>query len=55
VDPRASLDDVEKRKFLIMLRLELVQPVASCYTDCAIGVVVPIIKIMRRKRVSPSL
>jgi hypothetical protein len=40
VDPRAGLDDVEERKFLILLGLELdpsvVQPVASRYTDCAI-------------------
>jgi hypothetical protein len=37
VGPRASVDDVEKRKFLILLGLELdpsvVQPVASRYTD----------------------
>jgi hypothetical protein len=40
VYPRAGLDDVEKRKFLILPGLELrpsvVQPVASSYTDCAI-------------------
>jgi hypothetical protein len=40
VDPTAGLDKVEKRKFLILLWLELrppvVQPVASRYTDCAI-------------------
>jgi hypothetical protein len=39
VDPRASLDDVEKRKFLTLLGFELqplvVQPVGSRYTDCA--------------------
>jgi hypothetical protein len=38
--PRADLDDVEKRKFLTLLELELqpsvLQPVASCYTDYAI-------------------
>jgi hypothetical protein len=36
------MDNVEKRKFLIPPVLELdpsvVQPVASCYTDCAIVV-----------------
>jgi hypothetical protein len=39
VDPRASLDDWEKIKFLTLPGLELpslVQPVASRYTDCAI-------------------
>jgi hypothetical protein len=39
VDPRAGLDDVEKRKFLTLLGLShpsLVQPVASRYTDYAI-------------------
>jgi hypothetical protein len=40
VDPRAGLDDVEKRKFLTLLGLNfdplVVQPVASCYTDYAI-------------------
>jgi hypothetical protein len=39
VDPRAGLDDVEKRKFLTLPELELrppvVQPVASRYTDYA--------------------
>jgi hypothetical protein len=35
VDPRAGLDDVEKRKFWTLLGLEL-QPVASSYTDYAI-------------------
>jgi hypothetical protein len=40
VDPRAGLDDVEKRKFLTLPGLEL-RPlgrpaVASRYTDCAI-------------------
>jgi hypothetical protein len=35
VDPRATLDNVEKRKFLILPGLEL-QPVASRYTHCAI-------------------
>jgi hypothetical protein len=38
VDPRAGLDDMEKRKFFTLLGLELslplvVQPVASRYTD----------------------
>jgi hypothetical protein len=37
---RASLDDVEKRKFLTLSGLELrplgLKPVASHYTDCAI-------------------
>jgi hypothetical protein len=41
VDPRASLDDVEKRKFLtlpvlISNLLAVVQPVASLYTDYTI-------------------
>jgi hypothetical protein len=40
VNPRAGLDDVEKRKFLTLPGLELdpsvVQPVASRYTDYAI-------------------
>jgi hypothetical protein len=41
VSPRAGLDDVEKRKFLILPGLELrpllvVQPVGSRYTNCAI-------------------
>jgi hypothetical protein len=41
VDPRAGLDDMEKRKFFTLPGLELppllvVQPVASCYTDWAI-------------------
>jgi hypothetical protein len=39
VDPRAGLDDVEKRKFLTLPGFELhlsgVQPVTSRYTDCA--------------------
>jgi hypothetical protein len=37
---RAGLDDVEKRKFLTLPDSNsdpsVVQPVASCYTDCAI-------------------
>jgi hypothetical protein len=41
VGPRADLDDLEKRKFLTLLGLELkfsvVQPVASLYTDGSIG------------------
>jgi hypothetical protein len=40
VDPRASLDDVDKRKFLTLSALELnpsvIQPVADRYTDYAI-------------------
>jgi hypothetical protein len=40
VDPRADLDDVEKRKFLTLPELKLdisaVQPVASRYTYYAI-------------------
>jgi hypothetical protein len=40
VDPRAGLDDVEKRKFLTLPGLELrpsvFQPVATRYTDYAI-------------------
>jgi hypothetical protein len=39
MDPRAGLDDVEKRKFLALPGLNshpsVVQPVASRYTDCA--------------------
>jgi hypothetical protein len=42
VGPRAYLDDVEKRKLLtlsgLQLRLLGHQPIASCYTDCAIPV-----------------
>jgi hypothetical protein len=38
VDPRAGLDDVEKRKFLTLPGLKLdplvVQPIGSRYTDC---------------------
>jgi hypothetical protein len=41
VHPRFGLDDVEKRKFLVLPGLELRhfgrQPVASRYTDCAIS------------------
>jgi hypothetical protein len=40
VDPRAGLDDVEKRKFLTLpgleLRTSVFQPVASRYTDYAL-------------------
>jgi hypothetical protein len=40
VSPKASLNDVEKRKFLTLPGLELnplvVQPIASCSTDCTI-------------------
>jgi hypothetical protein len=37
VDPRAGLDEVEKRKFLYSnSEPSIVQPVASRYTDCAI-------------------
>jgi hypothetical protein len=39
VDPKAGLDDVEKRKFLTLPGLELIQPVASGYTDYAIPAV----------------
>jgi hypothetical protein len=39
VDPRAGVDDVEKRKIFPLMELELdpsvVQPVASRYTDYA--------------------
>jgi hypothetical protein len=39
VDPRADLDDLEKRKFVTLPGLELdflvVRPAASCYTDYA--------------------
>jgi hypothetical protein len=38
--PRASLDDVEKRKLLTLPGLELqpfvIQPIASCYIDSTI-------------------
>jgi hypothetical protein len=38
VDPRAGLNDMEKRKFLTLLELKLnpsaIQPIASRYTDC---------------------
>jgi hypothetical protein len=37
---RTGLDDMEKRKFLTLRHsksdLSIVQPVASCYTDCTI-------------------
>jgi hypothetical protein len=33
VDPKAGVDNVEKRKFLTLPALELVQPLASRYTD----------------------
>jgi hypothetical protein len=40
VDPTAGLGDVEKRKFLTLLRLKIrplvIQPVANRYTDCAV-------------------
>jgi hypothetical protein len=41
VDPRAGIDDVEKRKFLTLSGLELrpprsSSPISSCYTDYAI-------------------
>jgi hypothetical protein len=40
VDPRAGLDDMEKKIFLTLLGLEIhpsvVQPVTSLYTDYAI-------------------
>jgi hypothetical protein len=40
VDPRAGLDDVEKKKFLTLLGLELdlsvIQPIPSSYTNYAI-------------------
>jgi hypothetical protein len=40
VDPRASVDDAEKRNFLTLpvleLRSSVVQPLASRYTDSAI-------------------
>jgi hypothetical protein len=41
VVPRAGLDDVEKRKFLILPSNSdpsAVQPVTSHYTDCAVPV-----------------
>jgi hypothetical protein len=38
VDPRAGLDDVKMRKFVTVTGLELVQPVASRYTDYSISV-----------------
>jgi hypothetical protein len=36
VGPRAILDEVEKRKFLTLRYLSVIQPVASHYTDCVI-------------------
>jgi hypothetical protein len=36
VNPSVGLDDVEKRKFLTLLGLELQPPVARRYTDYAI-------------------
>jgi hypothetical protein len=40
VGPRTGMDDMEKRKFLLLPGLELrpldIQPIASRYTDCAI-------------------
>jgi hypothetical protein len=36
VSLRADLDGVEKRKFFTLPGLSIVQPVASCYADCAI-------------------
>jgi hypothetical protein len=36
MDPSANLNDTEKGKFLPPQGLELVQPVASRYTDCTI-------------------
>jgi hypothetical protein len=37
VNPRAGLDDVEKRKFLTLPDdPSVVHPVASRYTDCAV-------------------
>jgi hypothetical protein len=40
LDPRAGLDDVEKRKFLTLPGLNsdpsVVQPIANRHTDCAI-------------------
>ncbi|PNF32077.1 putative small nuclear ribonucleoprotein Sm D1 [Cryptotermes secundus] len=50
VDPRASLDDLEKRKFLPLLDSNskplVVQPVASRYTDYAI---LPLESLLRQK------
>jgi hypothetical protein len=44
VVPRAGVEDMEKRKFLTLLGLNsdlsIVQPIASCYTDCNILVCV---------------
>jgi hypothetical protein len=37
VDPRATLEDMEKRKFFTLPGLErqtIIQPIGSCYTDC---------------------
>jgi hypothetical protein len=44
VDPKAGLDDLEKRKFLTLP--SVVQPVASRYTDYAIPALLIIIIII---------
>jgi hypothetical protein len=52
VGPTASLEDVEKRKFLTLPRLKLwpvFQPRASCYTDCAIPAPLKVINIKHTK------
>jgi hypothetical protein len=41
VGPKTGLDDMDKRKFLTLLRLKnsnpsIIQPLASCYTDCTV-------------------
>jgi hypothetical protein len=50
VDPRAGLDNVEKRKFLtppgLNFDLSVVQPVASRYTEVVVVVVVAVVVIV---------
>jgi hypothetical protein len=53
VDPRAGVDDIEKRKFLTLpglkLRPSVVQPVPSRYTDYAIPVPPSSVTVEKKK------